>query len=260
MPASFPETDFRAFGIAAHAFFPDIYTFKGLQEVLYDLQEKKRQFDWSWPAVRYRYRSCTECNDEFKALLNDETSDWWKAGGHDEELVYKLERCIYQFFTSALSVFDSFAFCLYFYGNAVEPGAFVEVGNPRAITRNATAKAFTAAFPQAGITGLLAGLSKDSRFSTIDMVRNLVGHRISGRRSIRSSVTLQADGGYTTDLHEETWHLPGAAGKLTFDEEMLQRHLDDVTVLLASLSLAAREFADAQKTARKPLAEAKHEH
>lgn len=249
MPSSFPEADFRAFGIAATAFFPGVIS----DEALFDPQEKRRHFDWAWQAVRYRYRSCTECNDEFKALLED-ASDMWKAGWGDEELTYKLERCIYMFFTSALSVFDSFAFCLYFYGHALEPSRFPEVGNPRAITRNATAKAFTAAFPQASLTGLLTGLSKDSRFSTIDVVRNLVGHRISGRRSVRASSTLQRDGSQS-EWREETWHLPGAAGTLVFDEELLQRHLDDVTALLASLSAAARELAVAEKAARNPQTE-----
>lgn len=152
------------------------------------------------------------------------------------------------------SVFDSFAFCLYFYGNALEPGAFPEVGNPRVITRQATAKAFKAAFPQAAITALLAGLSKDSRFSTIDTVRNLVGHRISGRRSVRASSTMQPDGTHT-HWREETWHLPGAAGKLMFDEELLRHHLDDVTALLMSLSAVAREFAVAEQATRKPASE-----
>lgn len=106
-------------------------------------------------------------------------------------------------------------------------------------------------FQSASITGLLIALSNDTRFTTIDTVRNLVGHRISGRRSVRASSTMQKDGTYT-HWREETWHLPGAAGTLAFDEEMLQRHLDDVTALLASLASAAREFAEAEKTARKP--------
>src|SRR6202049_208195 len=88
MPASFPDTDFRAFALAARAFFPDIQTFAGLQEMLFDPQEKHRQFDWSWQAVRYRYRSCAECNDEFKVLL-DNASEMWRGGGGGEEFAYK---------------------------------------------------------------------------------------------------------------------------------------------------------------------------
>jgi hypothetical protein len=75
MPASFPESDFRAFGVAATAFFPGVIS----DEALFDPQEKRRHFDWSWQAVRYRYRSCGQCNDEFKALLAN-PSDMWKAG------------------------------------------------------------------------------------------------------------------------------------------------------------------------------------
>jgi hypothetical protein len=239
MPATFPDTDFRAFGVVASIFFPALMS----DEALYDPLEKRRQFDWSWQAVRYRYRSCAECNEEFKELLA-EPSEMWKAGWEDEELTYKLERCIYVFFMSALSVFDSFAFCLYFVGHALQPSAFPKIATPRDITRGATAKAFTAAFPQASVTGLLAGLSNSAAFKTIDLVRNLVGHRLSGRRSVKSASTRHADGTYTTDLHEETWHIPGAAGELMFDEELLQRHLDDITGLLSSLASAARQFAE----------------
>jgi hypothetical protein len=253
MPASFPETKFREFALAARAFFPDLKTFAGWEEMLYDPQEKHRQFDWSWQAVRYRYRSCTECNDEFKTL-HANLAEPFKSGWGDEEVMYKLERCIYVFFTSALSVFDSFAFCLYFYGHAIRPCAFQDVAHPRRITRKSAAQAYCAAFPQATITALLAKLPNDSRFSTIDMVRNLVGHRLSGRRSLRASGTTHEDGSHT-HRREETWHIPGLAQPLKFEEEMLQRQLDNITSLLAELSSAAREFAVAEKAVRKPATE-----
>lgn len=247
MPPAFPETEFRAFGLAASNFFPALLS----HEALFDPHEKKRHFDWSWQAVRYRYRSCAECQDEFKALLHN-ASDVWRAGWGDEELTYKLERCIYMFFMSGLSVFDSFSFCLYFFGHAIQPDAFPQIVNPRKITRMTTSKAFSATFPQAEITSLLVALPDDARFSIIDTVRNLVGHRISGRRSVRGSGTTHADGTHTTDWHEETWHIPGAAGKLVFDEELLQRHLDDITALLTPLASASRDFAEAQHQAVAP--------
>ena len=88
MPSAFPETEFRAFGLAATQFFPELLS----DELLFDSQEKRTHFDWSWQAVRYRYRSCAECNDEFKALL-DSSSEMWQARWGDEEMTYKLERC-----------------------------------------------------------------------------------------------------------------------------------------------------------------------
>jgi hypothetical protein len=235
MPPAFPATAFRAFGQAATKLFPALFS----SEALFDPQEKRRNCEWAWQAVRYRYRSCVECQDEFKALLAN-ASEAWRAGWGDEELTYKLERCIYLFFMSALSVFDSFAFSLYYLGHAIEPDAFPDVGNPRKITRKATARAYDAAFPQAQITGLLSVLQNDAGFDAIDTVRNLVGHRTSGRRSIDAAFATR------TEWREETWHLPGAAGKLMFDEGMLQRCLDDITRLVTALASAAREFAEGQ--------------
>jgi hypothetical protein len=236
MPPEFPDTKFRAFLRAADKFFPALIS----DAALFDPEEKRRHFEWSWQAVRYRYRNCTECRDEFKTL-HANASEAWRAGCGDEELTYKLERCIYMFFMSGLSVFDNFAFCLYFLGHAVQPGAFPDVVRPRNINRTATGRAYSAAFPQARITGLLVALPEDAGFSTIDAVRNLVGHRISGRRSISASSTTHVDG-TTTGWREETWALPGASGKLMFDEELLQRHLGDITRLLTALASAACEF------------------
>jgi len=168
----------------------------------------------------------------------------------DEELTYKLEHCIYIFFMSALSVFDSFALSLYFLGNAIRPVAFPDVVNPRKITRTTTRRAMSAAFPHDAITVLLGSLSQEARFASIDAIRNLLAHRISGRRSVRSSSTRHEDGTYTTDFHEETWHIPGAPGKLAFDRELLQRHLEDITDLLSSLAVAARTFAETHQPAK----------
>src|SRR4051794_37671957 len=100
MPESFPLEEFRAFLSAASAFLPKFLS----EEDLNDPLQRKRHLDWSWQAVRYRYRSCSETNEEFKAVLND-APDWWKAGWGDEEATYKVERCIYMFFMSSLSVF-----------------------------------------------------------------------------------------------------------------------------------------------------------
>ena len=120
-------------------------------EALSDPQEKRRHFEWSWQAVCYRYRICAEGQDEFKALLAN-ASEAWRAGWGDEELAYKLERCIYMFFMSGVSVFDSFAFSLYFLGHVIQPGAFPDITNPRKITQRVTVKAYSAAFSPAKIT------------------------------------------------------------------------------------------------------------
>ena len=102
MPSNFPSVDFRAFGIAAQKFFPKLLS----DEDLNDPHERLRHFQWSWQAVRYLYRLCSECSEEFSALLLN-PSDVWSNGSIDEELSYKLEQCIYIFLVSGVSIFDS---------------------------------------------------------------------------------------------------------------------------------------------------------
>jgi hypothetical protein len=124
MPTNFPTIDFRAFGIAAQGFFPKLVS----DEDLDDPQEKLRHFQWAWQAVRYRYRLCYDSSEEFSALLIN-PNEAWRNGGIDEELSYKLERCIYVFFISGVSIFD-LSFCLYFFGNALQSINFPYVRIP----------------------------------------------------------------------------------------------------------------------------------
>jgi len=238
MLTAFPETEFRAFAQGAHTFFPGLLS----DEALSDPLERRRHFDWAWQAVRYRFRLCAECNEEFKALL-DNASDLWRAGWPDEEQDYKVERSVYVFFMSGLSVFESFGFCLYFLGNALRPNDFPHIDDPRKITLHVTKKAFDAAFPQAAITRFLVELMQNQEFSTIDGIRNILAHRISGRRSVQSWGMTSPDGTYT-QTQEATWHLPRSNTKLIFDRALLQRHLDEITDLLAQLTSASLEFVE----------------
>lgn len=244
MPPSFPMAEYRAFGLATRSLFPKTLSDEDLNDPLH----RRTHFDSAWQAVRFRYRSAAECSEEFQALLAN-PSEMWEAGWGDEELTYKLERCIYSFFMNGLSVFDSLVYAFYFLGHAIQPADFPDVVMLRNITRKTTSKAFGTSFPQEPITKLLAVLSSDARFGVIDELRNILGHRLSGRRSVRSSSTMNRDGTFTTDFHEETWHIPGAAVSLKFDLEMLQRVLDDVAGLVKTLTAAAHQFAESHQPA-----------
>ncbi|MGD0163335.1 MAG: hypothetical protein ABSB39_12785 [Candidatus Sulfotelmatobacter sp.] len=245
MPREFPEAEFRAFGRAADAFFPGLVSDENLSDPL----ERRTQFDWAWQAVRYRYRLCAECSEEFRSLLAN-ASESWRADAGDEGLSYKLERCIYIFFMSGLSVFESLGFCLYFLGNALEPSEFPHVAKPKKITLDATNKAFGTAFPRAAITRRLAELTQKPEFTMLDGVRNTLAHRLSGRRSVRSSGILRRDRTYECTRREDEWYIPGSNEKLMFDEGMLQRQLTTVTSLLSTLVAASREFAEQNQAVR----------
>jgi hypothetical protein len=241
-PPSFPMDEFRAFGIAASSFFAGLIS----DENLFDPHEKRRNFDWAWQAVRYRYRTCVERADEFTGLLFAPSgiawpdSAAWLSGAGDEELTYKLEQAIYLFFMGGLSVFESFGFCLYFLGHALQPGDFPHVAAPKQITLRGTSKAFLGAFPNASITSGLADLVQKPGFIRIETIRNLLAHRLSGRPRFRSYTV-----GWTY-TQVETWHVPGLPDALQFSPDMLHYLMDEITGMLTSLIAAAREFAESQ--------------
>jgi hypothetical protein len=241
MPPDFPTTDFRAFAIAAQGFFPKLLS----DEDLNDPQEL-RHFPWTGQAVRYRYRLCYDSSEEFSALLINPNEAWSKIS-IDEELSYRLERCIYVFFISGVSIFDSLTFCLYFFGNALRPANFRYVDEPKKTTLKATTSAFASSFGQANITERLRELSEQPEFTALEQWRNILAHRLAGRRSMRSSRTVLRDG---TDesTRDERWYMPGPDQKLTFSEEMLRRQLQAITTLLVPLTSASRQFAENQSS------------
>jgi len=196
-------------------------------------------------AVAYRYRTCAEHNDEFRALLRG-ASDLWREWGVDEEQNYKLERCLYGFFTNGLSVFESLGYCLYFVGAALQPGDFPDVSRPRNINLKQTADAFKIAFAHVSVTTLLAVLAHEPHFKRLSDIRNALAHRLGGRRGIQETTVIHED---STSNHtrKEIWYIPGLIDSMPFDEEMTQRCLGGITRLLNSLVEASVEFIQVVK-------------
>jgi hypothetical protein len=145
---------------------------------------------------------------------------------------------------AGLSVFESFAFCLYFLGEALSPDHFPHTVNPKKITLAATRRAFAAAYPSAAITVELANLEPKLEFATLEAIRNVLAHRLSGMPTSSASYRWQADGTLITEWLREAWYIPGIDTLLNFDQKMLQRFLDQITDLLIPLVTAAHEFAE----------------
>lgn len=243
MPSSFPQEKFQGFGKHAAEFLPTLLS----DEYFADPFKKRQHFDRAWMAVYYRYRTCSECNEEFKALLRNAPALWreWNA---DHEHTYKLERCVYTFFMNGLSVLESLGFCFYFVAGSIQPDAFPNMGSPKGITLKSTSSAFTAAFPQTSIAKALADLPQRAEYSRIDEIRNILAHRLSGMRSLKAYGAYQADGTYT-HTSEDVWRIMGT-DELPLGEELLQQHLDGITSLLTSLVEASIEFLRNSKPAK----------
>ena len=198
-------------------------------------------FDRSWMAVACRYRACGEQNEDFKTLLRG-ASDFWSEWGADEEQDYKLERCLYAFFMNAHSIFESLGYCLYFVGAAVKPAEFTHVTEPKKITLEETSRAYRTAFPKTRVARELEGLLEKAEYRQIKEIRNILAHRLVGRRHVHSSIRDARHGRYT-GTRKEFLFLPGASVELQFDAEMTQRCLDPITSLLTSLLDASIDFA-----------------
>jgi hypothetical protein len=246
MPPTFPQNAFQEFGKRASKFFPTILSDDDLNDPL----QKRQHFERAWLAVRYRYRACSEYNEEYKALLVN-PSDLWREWSADEEQNYQLEKSLYQFFMSGLSVFESLGFCLYFVGSMVCPNHFPFVSNPKRITSAATSKAFTAAFPYASITNHLAELSRDTEYRKIDTIRNILAHRLTGRRNVHGDIKMHA-GVIVTHTRKEFWRVLGSDEELIFDKVLIQRHLDEINSLLTTLISASLEFVESVSLSASP--------
>jgi hypothetical protein len=236
MPVTFPEAMFTEFRQRAATLFPRVQ----------DEEDSlaRTQFVRSSQAAGCRYRTCVECDQELKTLVAN-GSELWREWNDDAEQAYRLERCLYTFFMNGLSVFESMAFCLYFVGSMIQPSDFPHVQKSRKITLGSTGEAFCAAFPSESITAHLIALPQDSEFRKLDTARNLLAHRVSGMRSVRSYSVIHADAGYLS-TKDETWYVPGQ-DEFRFDAELIHRPLQWVSSTLTTLLGVSRDFVISRK-------------
>jgi hypothetical protein len=237
MPASFPDEAFRRFRVVASNFLPQVPK----DEYLDDPLERMQHFDLSWRAVRYRYRTCKACDGGLKAMLSEQR-DWAMI---DDDRNYKLDRCVYEFFTNALSVFESFGLCLYFIGHAVKPTDFPFVGNGnlRAITLDNVCMAFVTAFQHEVITKELEQLRLNKAFRQITQIRNILAHRTAAGRGSGGKIVRHEDGSYT-EASVDWLYLPGVDKPLQFDELLFERELNNIGALVNRLAVASVSFIE----------------
>lgn len=235
MPSTFPHDRFREFGRGAGKFFPAMLSSESYDDPL----QKRLHFDRACFAVCYRYRACSEYNEAFKALLANAGESWRE--GYDQDHNYKIEQCLFQFYMNALSVFDTFGFCLYFVGRMVNCKHFSLVSKPDKITLNATSKEFGIAFPSLSITKCLAELLNDTEFRNIQKERNILTHRLAAMRCIRVYNKPESDG-TQTNMRDEILNVPGLGEEPKFDGNLIQHPFNEITRLLTTLLAASIEF------------------
>lgn len=142
---------------------------------------------------------------------------------------------------NAVSVLESFGFCLYFIGAMIDARDFPKICSPRGITLKTTLDVFKSAFPNSSVALSLSAMAKDPGFTRIGTIRNLLAHRLTGRRNIRSYNSASHPG------REELQYIPGLNEEVFFDKQLVQRQLDDVTRLLTALTSASLEFVKSKQ-------------
>ena len=136
---------------------------------------------------------------------------------------------------------ESLAFGLYFIGNALSSPHFPHVGKPKQITLGKVRDASAKAFPASALCGELRRLMKDEKFVRLTDIRNVLTHRLSGMRNIRSSGITYPDGRYEQTT-AQVWYLAGADIERTFDRGMTERRLDGLNALISTLIPACAAF------------------
>jgi|GEM_PF-626665 len=243
MPSTFPEDMFQKFGKLASQLFPAALSNENLYD---DPHQKLWHFQKAWLAVLYRYRACSGHNNTFGTLLvKAKTSDVWREWSEGEEHHYLLEQCLYHFFLNALSVIESLVFCLYFVGGMASPEHFRHVRKPKSITLKTTTSAFEAAFPHTSITHLLRELLTDPEFTKIEAIRNILAHRVTGRRNIRN-YPIRDSSGKHVQTREEVWYIPGSSEELAYNEQLTHHYFEEITRLITRLISASLEYVESQ--------------
>lgn len=97
MPPQFPNQKLQEFGLCAAKLFPAMLS----DEFLADPLLMRQHFNQAFRAICYRYRSCSESNEQFKTLVHGAGESFGECGS-DQEFEYQLERCSYAFFTNGL--------------------------------------------------------------------------------------------------------------------------------------------------------------
>ena len=139
-----------------------------------------KQFAAAWNAVRYRYAATVEFDDAFTTSIKAH------GVGPAEPYRYQQERDLFCFTTNATSTFDAFYYALYSIGAMLKPNDFLHLNDPdteRNITVATTRSQYFASFRGDPVLQDLEAFSKDTAFSELVRMRNILVHRAAPPRN-----------------------------------------------------------------------------
>lgn len=102
------------------------------------------------------------------------------------------------------------------------------------------------------MTLCLAEFLQSAEYRQLDEIRNILAHRIAGLRTAQYTSTVEVKGTARFEMQtkEQFWTVLGA-NKQPFDQYLLERHLDGMTLKLISLFDSAVAFLVSRTKAEK---------
>ena len=159
---------------------------KGLLE-----KENWSEFAQGWNGVGYRFLFLCDYDKDFSSVS--------RQTDHTE--LYKQNKALFSFFSSARSLFENYAYCLYFLGNGLRSSDFpTDDKSLKRVYFGAVACKYSCLFPSEAVTNVLSSIESSDYFEAINEIRIEGFHRGNPSRKYyqggdkNGQVELQARG------------------------------------------------------------------
>lgn len=211
VPAAFPAANYDSLHSHIHSGHASTPSYK--------------KFVGGWSALSYRYAEATECVDEFEQSIVANGT----APAQPER--YEQERILFDFFGSALSVFEAGAYAMFAAASLANSSGFplATAQDERKVTPANLRKQLIAHFPNDPFTSAWGAVLDDPRYLSLHHVRNVLTHRIAVSRH-------HSLGG--AQHGTSVWELTGAP----ITKDMLKPYASDLNDLLTAFLPAAEQF------------------
>jgi hypothetical protein len=142
-------------------------------------------------AIPYRFRTLTEYDHSFTALIKDYGIDAFR---------YEQGRDLFGFFSNGYSVFEAFCFALFAIGALTGSPEFPLANDQdeRKVGWTKMEGAYRTAFPRDPILDELERIAKDPAFVDLGVIRNFLTHRAVPARAVGASMGPSAKPDKTT--------------------------------------------------------------
>jgi hypothetical protein len=131
-------------------------------------KENWSEFAQGWNGVGYRFLFLCDYDKDFSSVS--------RQTDHTE--LYKQNKALFGFFSSASSLFENYAYCLYLLGNSLRSSDFpTDEKSLKNVYFNTIASKYSHIFPGEAVTNVLSSIESRHYFEAINEIRKVGFHR-----------------------------------------------------------------------------------